>query len=357
MIFLSHNSADWKFARDLCERLLRAGLDCWVDHDRKFSDAPWPGDFYKIISRTHCMVTLFGPRGLGEFQEKEIRYAKNKRIPIISIRLAGCSEHAPHYSKYAANPSRDFGKGITKHAVHDLAHLIKQYEPASTNKKQKIHILTFTGGPAAGTSAFCRGLANRLVQRFGKHSCRIISMAQYYRVEKIHIPAVKEFDEHANFDDPKVINFRRMLKDVHQLSKGVPIRLASYDKQYHSAGNSYLVEPPTRFILLHGVYVLHNEPILKASHAKFYIDVDAEVRFLRRMEKELVRYGMKTETVLDYYWRKVKPAFESFVEPCKANADLTVRPMAPRVVHGYLNLEIDSQIEEVITFLKLGGLI
>src|SRR2546423_3764693 len=124
MIFLSYHTSDWGFADRLYESLLHEGFECWFDIEKKYSDEKFSGEIYKVIAGMDCVVVLFGPKGLGRSQVKEIKYAKRKGIPLVSVRLPGCSNEASYYLQYSTEPSIEISKRITQDAVRKLVSLI-----------------------------------------------------------------------------------------------------------------------------------------------------------------------------------------------------------------------------------------
>jgi uridine kinase len=342
--FLSYNEADGDFARLLYEQLGELGIQVWFAPEHRASSETWHELVAKAICESRTVIALFGPHGIGKEQKREINLAlelvKKKKIELLIPVLI------PNYDENRLNPYEEFVKsnynrfdlreGLKASDLHALASTIKhdinpppipaeKVQPADSGGSATRRILSVSGGSGARTGTLCGVLADRLAVKLGSNCCRILSMERYYvGSSQTRSQTFTNRYGNANFDDPEIIDFDQLVKDVEQLRDGVPIQSPEYDKQAHVTSGFEPIPPPTHFVIIEGTYLLQDDRVRKLSDATIYVSVDPEIRFVNRVWKDVDNFKIPLPHVLTYYFQAVKPAFEKWVEPFKHKAKFSL---------------------------------
>jgi uridine kinase len=363
--FLSYNRKDQKTAARLRKMLQEHDIDVWLDLDFRNSAETWRHELTEAMASSDCFLALFGPHGVGAEQELEINYAlelrKKRNIGLIFILIHGYDENQrnPFADYIKSNYNyHDLRRGLGENAVRTLAAIVRHDIISSPSpsglprsRNSRTRIVTFSGGSGSGTGRLCQLLAKRLKEILGDNACSILEMSQYYTGSS-YTRSVEFTNTYgsANFDNPEIIDFDQMVRDVADLMRGVPIHSQVYDKQKHAPEDYQAIQPPSHFVLLEGVYLLQDREIRNVSDATIYVDVDPEVRFARRVWKDVKSFQMELGEVLNYYFHAVKPAFDKWVHPHKKDASLPINLGAKD--HAFLDM--DSAVQEIMAFLKVG---
>lgn len=360
--FLSYNRKDAAFARDLHVHLSRRGIKVWLDSERQGPRDTWRNQEIAAINRSRLFLALLGPHKIGPEQQAEISYAidlqRKGHLGLVFVLIPGFKERQdnPFAAYIKSNYNyHDLREGLTSASVRTLASIVKQEIIVDSNRrsvvrsKRKRYVVTFCGGSGAGTGSLCEQLANQLVPTLGENACQVISMSKYYTGGS-HTRSVEFTNTFgaANFDTPDIIDFDRLMQDVQSLQRGLSIDLQEYNKQKHAPDSYKPLEPPTHFIFLEGVYLLQHQGVRALSDAVVYVDVDPDLRFARRIWKDVKRYNMDLAEVLNYYFRCIKPAFNEWVHPFRDHAHVTTRLDGDSP--GQLNF--DSALSGITSFLK-----
>lgn len=127
-----------------------------------------------------------------------------------------------------------------------------------------------------------------------------------------------------NYDHPDSIDNELFLKHVNKLLKGEEINKPIYDFNTYSRLEKTEKITPKKVIILEGILVLTDKRIRELADIKLYVDLDSDMRFIRRMERDIKERGRTVESVVDQYLKTVKPMHHQFVEPTKRYADVII---------------------------------
>lgn len=171
-------------------------------------------------------------------------------------------------------------------------------------------IVGISGGTGSGKST----VSNRLKEHFGD-LVTIIHCDDYYKsIEEGQSPA------DVNWDHPDAIDHKRLYKDLLDLSKGNTIEKPVYDFASSSSIKTETMEP-NRIIIVDGIFALYEEEINKLYDFKLFVMADADIRILRRTQRDLVERGRDISLIFSQYVKTVKESHEKYVEPQKWNSD------------------------------------
>lgn len=178
---------------------------------------------------------------------------------------------------------------------------------------------SFIIGVAGGTGSGKTTLAKRLFDAFSKDSC-LLSHDFYYKDNK-HLT----FEERKmlNYDHPNSLDTSLMIEDIKKLKNGDVIFHPTYDFETHSR-SGYCEMLPKKLIIVEGILLFENRELADLFDIKIYVDTDADVRFIRRLKRDVRDRGRSMDSVIAQYLTTVKPMHEQFVEPSKRVADIIV---------------------------------
>ena len=169
-----------------------------------------------------------------------------------------------------------------------------------------ILVIGIAGGTGSGKST----LTKQLVNHFGDQ-ITVLKHDDYY---KAHDEMTYEERTHLNYDHPNAFDTDLMLQHLRQLKKGEPINCPIYDYTVHNRN----------VIIVEGILIFENKELCKEMDIKIFVDTDADIRIIRRIQRDVIERARSLESVISQYMNTVKPMHEEFVEPSKKNADIIV---------------------------------
>jgi uridine kinase len=176
-------------------------------------------------------------------------------------------------------------------------------------------------GIAGGTGSGKTSLAIKVRDRVGEDRCLLIAQDSYYRDGSTLAPAAQAS---INYDHPDAFDTSLLVQDLRDLKSGRPVPCLTYDHATYS--RRVLSDPlkPTPVVILEGLLILAEEPLRRLMDIKLFIDTDADVRILRRLQRDIHERGRSFESVQRQYLDSVRPMHLEFVEPSKRYADLII---------------------------------
>jgi uridine kinase len=184
-------------------------------------------------------------------------------------------------------------------------------------------------GIAGGTGSGKTSFAQRVRGRIGDELCLILAQDSYYKDGSGLDPAAQAA---INYDHPDAFDTPLLVQDLRDLKAGRPVPHLSYDHATYARRVAPDPLTPRPVLLLEGILVLVEEPLRRLMDMKLFIDTDADVRILRRLQRDLEERGRSFESVQRQYLESVRPMHLEFVEPSKRYADLIVPEGAENAV-------------------------
>ena len=179
----------------------------------------------------------------------------------------------------------------------------------------------FLIGVAGGSSSGKTTAAERLAELAGEEHLALIKLDSYY-VELGHrtLEERREF----NFDHPDAFDWPLLNDHLAALAAGAPVPVPVYDYvQYNRSGDVRVVRPAS-IVVVEGILVLWEPSLRERFDLKVFIDTDADLRFIRRLQRDIGERGRTAQNVIDQYLATVRPAHERFIEPSKRYADVII---------------------------------
>ena len=176
-------------------------------------------------------------------------------------------------------------------------------------------------GIAGGTGSGKTTVARAIYDRVGRDRIEWISHDSYYRNFEGLTP---EERHHINFDHPDSLETELLVRHIDVLSKGSAVEVPIYDFTTHSRKPETQRVEPHKVVIVEGILVLAEPELRKRIHIKLYVDTPPDIRFMRRLLRDIKSRGRSVESVIEQYVTTVRPMHEEFVEPSKRHADLII---------------------------------
>ncbi len=178
-----------------------------------------------------------------------------------------------------------------------------------------------TIGVAGGTGSGKTTVANAILERVGAEHIAYIPHDAYYK-NMSHLS--QEERARINFDHPDSLETSLLVEHLKLLRQGTAVEIPVYDFTTHSRTKQTLHVEPAPIILVEGILIFV-EPELRAQlDVKLFVDTDADLRFIRRLGRDIDERGRTLESVIQQYLKTVRPMHLEFVEPSKRYADVII---------------------------------
>lgn len=183
---------------------------------------------------------------------------------------------------------------------------------------EKPVIIGIAGGSGSGKTT----IAHEIAAKIHEHD-RIMIMTQdsYYK-DNTGVPMSER--KKINYDHPDAFDMPLLEAQLNQLLHRKAIEMPTYDFTAHTRSKKTIHVEPADIIILEGILVLFNQDIRKLMDIKVYVDTDDDIRFIRRLERDMKERGRSLSSIIKQYLATVKPMYHQFVEPTKRYADIIV---------------------------------
>ena len=179
-------------------------------------------------------------------------------------------------------------------------------------------IIGIAGGSASGKSS----IGNEIYEYFKhEHTIKIIRLDDYYK-DQSHLTMEQRVK--TNYDHPLAFDMDLLVKHLDLLKSNQSIEKPIYDFTVHNRSLQVEVINPRDVFILEGLFVLNEVQIRERCDILIYVDTDADIRFIRRLKRDMQERGRSLESVCNQYLQTVRPMHEQFVEPSKKYAHIII---------------------------------
>lgn len=178
-------------------------------------------------------------------------------------------------------------------------------------------VIGIAGGSGSGKTT----VANVILQRVGADRIAYLPHDAYYR-DLTHLPPIQRAQ--VNFDHPESLETELMIEHIQRLRAWQPIDLPVYDFSRHRRTEQTIHIEPQRVIMVEGILIFAEAELRKLFDVKIFVDTDADVRLIRRIQRDINERGRTIESVINQYSSTVRPMHLEFVEPSKRYADVII---------------------------------
>lgn len=206
---------------------------------------------------------------------------------------------------------------------------------------KNVIIIGIAGGSASGKTSIGKQLLKSFEQ---DKSFQIIRMDDYYQ-DQSELPMEERYS--TNYDHPLAFDTDLLLEHIKLLKQRVAIEKPIYDYVNHTRFTETERVLPTDVVVLEGLFCLDNEAIRNLLDIKIFVDTPADVRFIRRLVRDVRDRGRTLESVVNQYMTTVRSMHDLFVEPSKRYADVIIPEGGHnKVAIDLLKTKISSILEE-----------
>ena len=175
-------------------------------------------------------------------------------------------------------------------------------------------------GIAGGTGSGKTTLTNQIAAQFIEQ-VTIIKHDNYY---KAHDDMDYEERCRLNYDHPNAFDTELMIEHLKALKNGETIECPIYDYTIHNRSKDTITIVPNKVIIVEGILIFENQELCDLMDIRIFVDTDADLRILRRIQRDVMERARSLESVINQYINTVKPMHEQFVEPSKKHANVIV---------------------------------
>ncbi|UOY94103.1 uridine kinase [Ectobacillus sp. JY-23] len=205
--------------------------------------------------------------------------------------------------------------------------------------KKKPVVIGIAGGSGSGKTSVTKAIFDQ----FKGHSILMLEQDYYYK-DQSNLP----FEERlkTNYDHPLAFDNDLLIEHIKQLLQYKPIEKPVYDYKIHTRSDEVIPVEPKDVIILEGILVLEDKRLRDLMDIKLFVDTDADIRILRRMQRDIEERGRTMDSVIDQYVNVVRPMHNQFIEPSKKYADIIIPE------GGQNHVAIDLMVTKIGTILE-----
>ena len=211
--------------------------------------------------------------------------------------------------------------------------------PDPTVHRHAALVIGIAGGSGSGKTT----VAQVILQRVGRDRIAFLQHDSYYK-DLSGLPPTQRAD--VNFDHPNSLETELLIEHIASLRDGKPVEVPIYDfSADRRTGETFTVQP-CLVILVEGILIFTEPELRKMFDVKIFVDTDSDLRFIRRLERDITERGRSTASVIEQYTHTVRPMHLEFVEPSKRYADVIIPE------GGFNTAALDMVVARVDALLK-----
>ena len=180
---------------------------------------------------------------------------------------------------------------------------------------------TITMGVAGGSGSGKTTVARRILERIGFDRVAYVPHDAYYH-DLSHLPPAERGQ--LNFDHPDSLDNDLLIVHLQELQAGRAVEIPVYDFKTHSRVAETRHVDPQPVILVEGILIFADKRLRDLMDVKIFVDTDADIRLIRRLQRDISERGRSAESVINQYLRNVRPMHLEFAEPSKRYADVII---------------------------------
>ena len=198
-------------------------------------------------------------------------------------------------------------------------------------------------GNAGGTGSGKTTIADYILKTVGPEKIAFLPHDAYYRDQT---GLTQEERAQVNFDHPSSLETELLIEHINKLRNKEAIQLPNYDFKTHTRTQDTITIKPQPIIVIEGILIFAEPELRDLFDLKIYVDTDADIRFIRRLKRDIEERGRTTESVINQYLDTVRPMHLEFVEPSKRYASVIIPE------GGYNTVALDLIVARIESMLQ-----
>ncbi len=178
-------------------------------------------------------------------------------------------------------------------------------------------VIGIAGGSGSGKTT----VAQEILNRVGPDRIAFLQHDSYYK-DLTGLPPAQRAE--VNFDHPNSLETELLIQHIISLREGRSVQVPIYNFSTHSRTDQSFTVAPHPVILVEGILIFVERSLRDLFDIKIFVDTDSDIRFIRRLQRDLSERGRTTESVIKQYQATVRPMHLEFVEPSKRYADVII---------------------------------
>jgi uridine kinase len=179
----------------------------------------------------------------------------------------------------------------------------------------------FVIGVAGGTGSGKTTVSRRIWEAVGRERIAYIQHDNYYKDQSHLTPEDRAL---TNYDHPDSLETSLLVAHLRELRAGRPVDIPAYDFSVHNRSKRTLRVNPAKVVLVEGILIFVEPALRELMDMRIFVDTDADIRFIRRLRRDMIERGRTLDSVVKQYLATVRPMHLEFVEPSKRYADVIV---------------------------------
>ena len=182
-----------------------------------------------------------------------------------------------------------------------------------------IPYVPFVIGVAGGSGSGKSTVTQQVLASFGAEMVSVVMQDDYYRDQSDLTPEVRRKQ---NYDHPQAFDWALLVRHVRALRNGEAIEMPEYDFTIDNRSTKTIPVEPAPVVVIEGLFALYDADLRDMMSLKIFVDTAADVRFIRRLQRDIAERGRSLESIVGQYLETVRPMHKQFIEPTKRYADV-----------------------------------
>ena len=177
-------------------------------------------------------------------------------------------------------------------------------------------VIGIAGGSGSGKTTLTNQIAAQFLEQV-----TVIKHDNYYKAHDD-----MDYDERSrlNYNHPNAFDTELMIEHLKALKQGKSVECPIYDYTIHNRSKDTITIAPNKVIIVEGILIFENKDLCDLMDIRIFVDTDADLRIIRRIQRDVMERARSLESVINQYLETVKPMHEQYVEPSKKNANVIV---------------------------------
>lgn len=181
----------------------------------------------------------------------------------------------------------------------------------------KSFIIGVAGGSGSGKST----VTEHIIGAIGKENVAVLMQDSYYKDLSMLTPEERRM---VNFDHPDAFDWDLLKQHINDLYNGLPVEVPTYDFAKDTRKKETVVVSPAPIMVFEGIFALKNSELRKLMALRIFVDTAPDIRFIRRLQRDIEHRGRSVESVVKQYLEFVRPMYKKFIDPTKRYSHINI---------------------------------